>query len=472
MKIIGSIEELILNLKQYNNNEDDISFVKKAYYFAEKKHKNQFRLSGEKYIIHPLNVAEIIVELKLSVNLVCAALLHDTLEDCDVTEEEIENKFGKDILYLVKGMTKMNLSKTSNKDAENFKKILLSIVEDIRIIVLKLADRLHNMNTMEFMPLHKQFQKSTQTMEVFVKTAKMLGMYRIKCELEDLCFLYLEKNEYEKISFLKQKFITENKAKIDRTVKDIKKLTNLEVQCSYLNNYGIYKKLNSGYTIDSIIDLVSIKILALNKMDCYKILGIVHSKYSHMTNKIKDYISIPKLNGFSSILTTIFGKDRLTYNIQICTKKMDNINVHGVIYELKTKPLEELTTYIKKNYNLIENIDMLSDNSKEAIEFVDDVKTELFSKNVYVYTFSGDIIKLKAGSTILDFAFEINENLGFYFDRAVVNFSRVDVTYKPQNRDIIKIFVKEKLNDKLFLIENVETKKAINIIKNKVDLNI
>jgi len=442
-----TIENLLEKVKSYN---DDVEEIKKAYYLAEELHKNQYRQSGEPYIIHPLSVAYILAELHADKDTICAGLLHDVIEDTDIKKQEIEELFNATIANLVDGVSKldrMNFSSKRAQNSANTRKIITGITNDVRIIIIKLADRLHNMRTLQFKSESKQKENSLETMEIFVPLAYYIGAYRIKSELEDLSLRYLKPDMYKKIENIKLNIEENNEALLKDMLLTIETMLNdrnipNEIKIRTKNIYGIYKKQMLGYKISDIHDLLALKIMVDNINNCYQTLGMIHSKYHPINEKFKDYIYNPKTNMYRSIHTTVFGEDDKLVQTQIRTFEMDKIASFGLTayWELEGEnarsqmqsDLKEKCQFFK---SLLEINSMFGDNQ----EFVHQVKTELFSDRVYVYTTKGEIIELPKGATIIDFAYKIHTDIGNKMIRAIVNDESVPIEYVLKNKDRVRI---------------------------------
>lgn len=442
------LNDLIEILEEYN--PEEVEIVKRAYEYADDLHKGQFRQSGEPYISHPLNVAYILAELHADRDTVCAGLLHDTLEDTKITKEDIAHDFNQNIANLVDGVTKlakMNFSSKQDQNYANTRKIITGITEDVRIIIIKLADRLHNMRTLGFKSEFKQKENALETMEIFVPLSYYIGAYRIKSELEDLSLQYLKPDMYKRIEEKKLK-IEEDSAEclkemlgtINHLLSD-KNIPN-EIKVRTKNIYGIYKRLSEGHKLSDIHDLLSLKIMVDTIANCYQTLGLIHSKYHPINDKFKDYICNPKTNMYQSLHTTVFGEDDRLVQTQIRTFQMDKIASFGLTAYWdaeKGKARDVMQQELKNKFqffnSLIEINSMFGDNQ----QFVKQVKDELFSDKVYVYTTKGDIIELPKGSTPIDFAYKIHTDIGNTMVGAFVNDEYVPVDYMLQNKDRVRI---------------------------------
>lgn len=447
MNEIG-VQDLFEIVASYN--PEALEMVKKAYDYADRLHMGQKRQSGEPYIIHPLNVAYILAEMHADSDTLCAALLHDTLEDTDVTKVQLAQYFNESVANLVDGVTKISKMNFSSKQAQNLantRKIITSIKEDVRIIIIKLADRMHNMRTLQFKSEFKQKENALETMEIFVPLAYYIGAYRIKNELEDLSFRYLKPEQYKVIEGQKKKIEENSTSCIKEILVNIQGMLDdhemkSEIKVRTKNVYGIYKKLNQGYKLSDIHDLLSLKIMVETKEDCYQMLGMIHSKYPPINDKFKDYICNPKTNMYQSLHTTVFGPDDKLVQTQIRTFDMDKVASFGLTTywdinkgEARTIMQEDL----KKKYQFFKHLVEINAAFGDNQEFINQVKIELFSGKVYVYTTKGDIIELPKGSTPIDFAYKIHTDIGNTMVAAIVNDEPVAFDYVLQNKDRVKI---------------------------------
>ena len=447
-----TIDDLLELVKSYN--EDETEIVKSAYEYAKNLHSGQIRQSGEPYIIHPLNVAYILVEMHADRDTICAGLLHDTLEDTNITKEDIAHDFNQNIANLVDGVTKlskMNFSSKQDQNLANTRKIITSITEDVRIIIIKLADRLHNMRTLQFKSEFKQKENALETMEIFVPLAYYIGAYRIKSELEDLSLQYLKPDMYKQIEEKKIKVEYDNNQILQEMLQKIKSMLedkNIpnEIKVRTKNIYGIYKRLSEGQKLSDIHDLLALKIMVEKVEQCYLTLGLIHNEYHPINDKFKDYICNPKTNMYRSLHTTVFGPcDRLVQT-QIRTFDMDKVASFGLTAywdvekgnarNVMQDDLKEKFQFFK---SLIEINAMFGDNQ----EFVNQVKSELFSDKVYVYTTKGDIIELPKGSTPIDFAYKIHTDIGNTMVGAIINDEYVPIDYILKNKDRVRIVTDE-----------------------------
>jgi len=469
-----TIEYLLEKISLYNNEE--LEKVKKAYELASKLHKNQFRESGEPYIIHPLNVCNSLADMHADGDTLCAGLLHDVVEDTEETLEEIENEFNKEVARLVDGVTKIsNLHFDNNVEATqaNLRRIITSIDIDVRILIIKLADRLHNMRTLEFKKEDKQIKNAKETLEIYVPIAYHLGAYRLKCELEDLCMKYLYKEEYNNINNMvlkiKDDYLTCYKI-LNKDVEKILKQNQIKYKSRLrvINTYTILKKLNKKYDITNIHDLVNYKIIVSSLEDCYKVLGLIHSLYTPIHYKFKDYIATPKTNLYSSLHTTVFGPDEKLIQIQIRTEKQDYLNVYGITAywrEYKGNGPKKMQEDLKTKFQFFKSLDFLNNIIENNDEYLMKIKTEVLTNNIYVYTQTGEVVELPPNSTPIDFAYKIHTEIGNKVESVIVNGKNVSLDTQLKNKDRIRIITSKNIQINEKWLEYAKTTYARRKIK-------
>jgi len=438
-KLMQVIEKNIKNL----NKEKIIS----AYEFSEKAHNGQKRKSGEPYIIHPLWVAIILVEMGMDTDTVVAALLHDVVEDTEVTLEEVTSKFGADVSALVDGVTKLGLLPLTSKEeqqAENIRKMLLAMSQDIRVVIIKLADRLHNMRTIDFVDEQKQRDKSLETMEVFAPIAHRLGIRALKEELEDISLKHLDPIGY---TMIEEKLVLQNKNRqefLDRIKEKIKErlggVENLVIDGRVKSIYGIYRKVfMQNKEFEEIYDIYAVRVIVDSVTDCYNILGIVHDMFRPIPNRFKDYISTPKPNMYQSLHTTVIDKEGIPFEIQIRTWDMHHTAEYGIAAHWKYKhgisgkdKLEERLVWVRQ---LLE----AQKESEDVEEIVRSIKSDIAPEEVFVFTPKGDVISLPTGSCIIDFAYAIHTAVGNRTVGAKVDGKIVPLDYKVKTGEIVEI---------------------------------
>ena len=445
--------ELLNELVQsYINDKEKLDLIEKAYVFSLKRYEGVKRLTGEPYITHLLTVAFILAEIKADFETICGALLHDVLEEEKATIEEIKEEFGDNIALLVKGVTKINkLSFSGDNEAvlANHRKIIVGLSEDVRVIIIKLADRLHNMRTLWVLPEAKQKEKAKETLDVLIPIAHRLGMNKIKGELEDLSLRYYKPDVY--FSIIEK--LNQSKSERDNIVVEMQNtVSNLlnehgikhEIKGRAKSIFSIYKKLDKGKRFSDIYDLLALRVFVDTEQDCYQALGIIHSKFKPMPKRFKDYVAMPKTNMYQSLHTTVFGLDSHLFEIQIRTYEMDQVAENGIASHWSYK---EHGSNVKANMqNDMEQklqffksiMDLKKENLNEE-EFVISAQEDLFKKTIYVFTPKGDVIELPSGSTPIDFAYRVHSMVGDTMVGAIVNSCIVPLDYELKDNDIIKI---------------------------------
>ncbi len=448
-----SIEEIITKAKAYIEDKEQIDIIKKAYDFAYEKHDGQFRKSGEAYIYHPMNVALILISIYADYETISAGLMHDVLEDCDCTEEEMEAEFGKNITKLVQGVTKLSKIHFSTENEyliDYYKKIIVGMSEDVRVIIIKLADRLHNMRTLWAIPEDRQKVKAREALDILAPIAHHLGIHKIKSELEDLSLRYLKPDVFYDIV---EKLNT-TKIERDRTVYEMQNevselLTEhhipFEIKGRSKSIYSIYNKLDKGKKFSDIYDLLAIRILVNTEQECYLALGLIHSKFRPLPKRFKDYIAMPKPNMYQSLHTTVFGIDGYLFEIQIRTYEMNEVAENGIASHWAYKEnggsnnSANLQSTTEQKLQFFKQIIDLSHDKMSSEEFVNTVKDEVLNNNIYCYTPKGDVIELPRGATPIDFAYKIHTKVGETMIGAIVNNNIVPLDYELNDNDIVKI---------------------------------
>ncbi|WP_288596302.1 bifunctional (p)ppGpp synthetase/guanosine-3',5'-bis(diphosphate) 3'-pyrophosphohydrolase [uncultured Thomasclavelia sp.] len=450
-----TINDVLEVCGKYITNQESIDLINQAYDFIMEKHEGQKRKSGEPYTIHLIWVAYILATLQTGPATIAAGLLHDVMEDCGVSREEMVERFGEEITTLVEGVTKigkMPFKDESDVYAENHRKIYIAMAKDIRVILIKFADRLHNMRTLQFMPPHKQKRISRETLEVYTPIAHRLGINDIKTELEDLSLSYLDPVAYSEISKLlatKQEERKESVAKMMASVKQI--LDDNSYQYRILGRaksiYSIYKKMFvKKKRFDELYDLYALRIITQDKMDCYGILGLIHDQYRPIPGRFKDYIAMPKPNMYQSLHTSVIGEDGNTFEIQIRTEEMDELAELGVAAHWRYKENKGYSSKkeqqeIGEKLQWLREFISLSDDIKDgdAKEYYASLKRDIFEANVYVLTPQGKIVELPNGSTPIDFAYRIHTEVGHKAVGAIVNNVMVPIDTKLNTGDVVEI---------------------------------
>lgn len=435
----------------------DVDLIRRAYDLANAAHSGQKRASGEEYIIHPLCVAKILTELQIDATTIAAALLHDVVEDTTYTEEQMEEVFGKEVSLLIDGVTKLGRIKFRSKEqqqSENYRKLFLAMAKDIRVIIIKLADRLHNMRTLKFVKQEKQYRIALETIEIYAPLANRLGISNIKWELEDLCLRYLEPEEYynlvEKVSQKRQerqRFIEDSILQIH--TKLIRSSIKAEISGRAKHFYSIWRKMKrDNKDISEIYDLSAVRILVHNVKDCYAALGVIHTMWKPLPGRFKDYIAMPKSNGYQSLHTTVMTRG-YPLEIQIRTFAMHRVSEYGVAahwkYKERGRSVGAGDTYDKKLSWLRQMLNLQQD-LHDPGEYVEALKMDIFSDEVFVFTPRGDVIDLPKGAVPIDFAYRIHTDVGHHCVGAKVNGKIVPLEYKLKNGDLVSI-ITNKNND-------------------------
>lgn len=446
-----TIEDLIEKASVYIPEEENLEKIRRAYQFADSSHKGQYRKSGEAYIIHPLHTAIILTTVYADTDTLIAGLLHDTIEDCSVEKEELEELFGPVVANLVYGVSKLGRIHFSTENEyliDYYKKIIVGMSEDVRVIIVKLADRLHNMRTLYALPPEKQKKIAKETLEILAPIAHHLGIHKIKSELEDLSLRYLKPDVFYDIA----EKLDQTKIERDNTVKDMMNLVadllnehNIphEMKGRAKSIYSIYNKLNKGRKFSDIYDLLALRILVHTEQECYLALGIIHSKFKPIPKRFKDYVAMPKTNMYQSLHTTVFGVDGYLFEIQIRTYDMDEVAENGIASHWAYKEHKDASQLMQntteQKLQFFKSIIELNEDKMSSEEFVNSVKDEVLNNNIYCFTPMGDIIELPRGATPIDFAYKVHTRVGETMVGALVNNSIVPLDYELQNNDIVKI---------------------------------
>lgn len=483
-----TIEDLIKKASVYIPEEENLEKIRKAYVFAEASHRGQFRKSGEPYIIHPLNTAIILTTVYADTDTLIAGLLHDTIEDCDVDKDELEEMFGKTVANLVNGVSKLgriNFSTENEYLIDYYKKIIVGMSEDVRVIIVKLADRLHNMRTLYALPPEKQKKIAKETLEILAPIAHHLGIHKIKSELEDLSLRYLKPDVFYDIA----ERLDKTKIERDNTVNEMLNLVSSlltehniphEIKGRAKSIYSIYNKLNKGKKFSDIYDLLALRVLVDTEQECYLALGIIHSKFKPIPNRFKDYVAMPKANMYQSLHTTVFGVDGYLFEIQIRTYQMDEVAENGIAshwaYKEHKDAKELMQNTTEQKLQFFKSIIELNEDKMSSEDFVNSVKDEVLNNNIYCFTPKGDIIELPRDATPIDFAYKVHTRVGETMVGAIVNNSIVPLDYKLKNNDIVKINTsknsKGPSQEWLNIVKSTQTKNKIRAFFSKNEKEI
>lgn len=466
------LEELLEKIRAYNPNVDE-DLITKAFNMAEEHHRGQKRNSGEDYIIHPFNVALILADMNMDTPTIIAGLLHDTIEDTDVSYEDVQKEFGTEIAELVDGVTKLkklNYKTKKEKQAENIRKMVLAMAKDIRVIIVKLADRLHNMRTLEYMTPEKKKEKALETIEIYAPIADRLGMSKVKGELEDLSLRYLEPDKYYKLIDMVNKRRNEREALINSIIETLKE--NLdevgidsEINGRPKNFFSIFKKMEiKGKAFDEIYDLSAIRVLVEDIKDCYGVLGVVHTLWKPIPGRFKDYISMPKPNKYQSLHTTVIDNNGETFEVQIRTYDMHKTAEYGIAAHWKYKSGSNKTTSVDENLTWLRQLLEWQKDLNDPDDFMETLKVDFFADEVFVFTPSGDVINLPEDSTPIDFAYRIHSDVGNTCVGAKVNGRIVPLSYKLENGNIVDVITNPNSGpslDWLNVVKSPQAKKKI-----------
>lgn len=489
MKLL-SLKDILDALK--NPTDERMKLITKAYAFAEKAHAGQKRLSGEDYIQHPISTAKILAEIGMGSKTISAGLLHDVPEDTSVSIEEIEKAFGKEIAGMVDGVTKLGKIKLRGSHEEyfleNLRKMFIAMATDIRVIIIKLADRLHNMQTLKYNFPEKQIRIARETMEVFAPIANRLGMGEMKSKLQDLSFEFLDNENYKLVKELEEKNYKQQEKYVRQAIQElseeIKKegIKIIDIDGRAKSVYSLFLKLKKyDMDIKRIHDLVAVRIIVPEVADCYEVLGIVHKKYRPMIGRIKDYVSLPKPNGYQSIHTTVFGPDGKIIEVQVRTLKMHNeaefgIAAHWIYSEHKKKKHWKDYLFKKKEIVPEKEIEWVkqlrewqNEIGRDDEEFIQSLKIDFFRNHIFAFTPKGDIIDLPEEATPIDFAYAIHGEIGNHATGAKVNGNMVPLDYRIKNGDVLEILTsKDRKNPNQDWLKFVKTTVAKSHIRREL----
>ncbi len=472
-RVVIRIQE-ILDKVSANNHEADLELIQKAYVYAATHHAGQTRLSGEPYLSHPLAVADILAGMGFDEPTVAAGLLHDTVEDTKASIEEIDENFGEEVADIVDGVTKISQITFENKEeaqAENIRKMILAMSHDMRVLMVKLADRMHNMRTLDFQKEYKRKRIAQETMDIYAPLANRLGLYLMKRDLEDLSFKYLRPDIYNQIDHwldlhqVVEKQIIEKVVALLRGLLENNGLTG-QVKGRIKHKYSIYKKMQSqSLTLDEMHDIMAFRVLVRDIKDCYAVLGLVHSQWRPVHGRFKDYISMPKANGYQSLHTTVIGPEGERIEIQIRTEDMHRQAEHGVAAHWLYKEKGRVNSKDLEQFAWLREIFERQGEEADSREFMHSLKMDLFKDEVYVYTPKGDVKELPEGATPLDFAFVIHTKVGHHCSGAKINGRLMPLGTELKNGDVVEILTDPARNPNRDWLKLVRTAKARNRIQ-------
>ncbi|MDH5720873.1 MAG: bifunctional (p)ppGpp synthetase/guanosine-3',5'-bis(diphosphate) 3'-pyrophosphohydrolase [Spirochaetia bacterium] len=463
----------LLKASQKQTNRHKRSLIKKAFFLATDAHKFQKRLSGEPYIVHPYNVSLTLAELEMDHETICAGLLHDVLEDTKISREFLEKEFGQNITRLVDGVTKISVLKTESiekKQAENIRKMILATVQDARVIVIKLADKLHNMRTISFQPPEKAKRIAKETLDIYAPLAGRLGMFKIKSELEDLALYVLESDIYQQIKQMLSQKKKERADTVNHMVSALKeKLKESKIKADIAGRskhfYSIYQKMkDKNKAFEEIYDLTGIRIIVENIQHCYGALGIVHTIWNPVPGRFKDYISMPKSNGYQSLHTSVITPDGKVIEVQIRSRQMHQIAEIGIAAHWTYKEKKDDKVLIER-FNLLQQIASLEEQGENAGEFIEELKENLGGDEIYVFTPKGEIIAMPKDSTVLDFAFRIHTDIGLKCAGARINNRLVSIRTLLKSGDQLTIQTNSSVKPSLGWIKFLKTTQARNKLR-------
>ncbi len=474
-----TIDELIRRVKSYYSEADE-NLIRKTYEFAEHAHRAQKRSSGEAYIIHPINVVATLIKLKMDIETILAGFLHDTIEDCNVTPEEIEEKFSGNVAEIVVGLTKISKIKFKTRQesqAENFRKMVVAMAKDLRVIIVKLADRMHNMRTLQYVSKEKQQKIAQETLDIYVPLASRLGINSVKAELEDLCLRFLHSEIYYRLAEKVDMKKSEREDYIRSTIKVIKdQLDEYDVKAEVTGRpktfYSVYKKMqHRGVDFEQIQDMLAFRILTNNITECYKALGIIHSAFKPVPGRFKDYVAIPKVNNYQSLHTTVIGPAAERIEIQIRTYEMHEIAEKGIAAHWKYK--EKGSGVINaKDLDWVQELVQFNQDVKSNSEFMDVIKNDLDMGGVFIFTPNGDVKELRFGATALDFAYAVHTEVGNKCVGAKVNGKIVPLKYRLKSGDSVEVLTSKTQTpskDWLKIVKSTRAKTKIRQFLSKVE---
>ena len=464
-----TIDDLVARVQGFYT-QNEIKTLVDAFHFSEKAHEGQVRRSGEPYISHPLSVAAILADLRLDINTVVTGLLHDTVEDTDVTYEDIEGQYGQVVAQLVDGVTKISQMKfrnTHEKQGENIRKMIVAMGKDVRVILVKLADRLHNMRTLNHMPYQKQARIAQETLDIYSPLASRLGINSIKVELEDLSFRYSCPDMYYQLAQKVAKKRKEREKYIEDVIRilqrDIVERSKIQIEVTGRPKhlYSIYRKMQMrGIDYEQVYDVLAFRVIVDSMPECYEVLGLVHSIWKPIPGRFKDFIAMPKANNYQSLHTTVIGPGAERIEIQIRTKEMHliaekGIAAHWVYKEESRGQKSSQGNNVVEKYNWLRELVSLHQQTQNPDEFLESVKTDLFEKEIYVFTPKGEVMEFPDGATPIDFAYAIHTDLGGQIVAARVNGRIVSLKYQLKNGDNVEVITSKNQKPSQGLVEHL-----------------
>ena len=471
----------IINLMATGVRKEDQELINKAYKFAEKAHGGQKRMSGDPYFTHVYETAKTLAELGMDPQTIAAGFLHDVLEDTEITEKEIEKEFGKEILFLINGVTKLGTVRYRGyqRHVESLRKFFMAMTDDIRVVIIKLADRLHNLRTLDAVREDKRLRIAMESINVYAPLANRLGIGKLKSEIEDAAFPYIHPVEFAEM----EEIIKEKKDLYEKNLEEVKEsiekeLAKNKIKISRItyrmkHKYSLWKKLmKRDMDIDKVYDVVAMRVIVKNIEDCYRVLGIIHSIWKPLPGRIKDYVAVPKPNGYRSIHTTIFTGSGGTAEIQIRTEEMQNDAVYGIAAHFFYKEAKRGQKFeYNDNFKWIEDLKNLNYNPEDPKTFLEHLKVDFFSDRIFIFTPKGDVIDLPEDSTPIDFAYSIHSDVGDHISGVRINGKMSPIFTKLKNRDIVDIIKKNDAHPSNKWLEHVKTVVAKKHIKSYLEKN-
>ncbi|HBI97110.1 MAG: RelA/SpoT family protein [Candidatus Falkowbacteria bacterium GW2011_GWC2_38_22] len=447
-----TIDQIINKVKE-NDPQADTDLLALAYEYAEKAHGSQKRKSGEPYIQHCLHTAFVLAQIKADLNTVIAGILHDVPEDTDRTLEDIQKNFGEEVAFLVEGITKLSKIKYRGVERyrESLRKMFLAMAKDVRVILIKFSDRLHNLRTLDALPKEKRLRIAQETMEIYAPIAGILGVWRLKWQLEDICFKYLYPEEYKKLEY---KYEVEKKVERNKYTQKVKNILGQKLQennitftieSRFKHLYSIYKKIQQkDRQFDEIYDVFALRVIVPTIQDCYKTLGIIHGLWKPKANRIKDYIAVPKPNGYSSLHTTVFGPENKATEFQIRTPEMHEKSLYGIAAHWHYKQMTGGDAKPGKQPRWIQDLLNIQRDAKDTDDFIQKIKVDVFKNRIFVFSPKGDVFDLPENSTPIDFAYAVHTEIGNKAMAALVNTDIAPLDRALKNGDLVEIVIDKK----------------------------